>query len=245
MSAEKYFEAVKSRLQVLEKEQMDAITDAAETFTDAIEAGNTIFAFGATHSFILPMEMCYRTGGLMLVNPIYPHGMDLTVRPMSLTSQIERVPELGRRLVQKSPAEEGDVLLIASTSGRNHVVVEMAMEAAEMGLKTIAVTSVEYSSAVESRHPGGKKLMDLCDLVIDNCAPEGDAAVSFDDFAQTSGPLSTVLGCTVVNAIVCETIQMLLDRDITPPVYVSANMPGGDEHNARLLAENADRIHYD
>ncbi|MFP3902815.1 MAG: sugar isomerase domain-containing protein [Armatimonadota bacterium] len=244
MSAESYFQAARHGLQKLQGE-LQNIHAAAKMFTDAIEAGNTLFAFGATHSFILPMEMCYRTGGLMLVNPIYPHGMDLTVRPMSLTSQIERVPDLGRLLVRKSPAQKDDVLLIASTSGRNHVVVEMAMEAAEMGIQTIGVTAVEYSSAVESRHPSGKKLMDLCDVVIDNCSPEGDAAVGFEGFKQKSGPLSTVLGCTVVNAIVCETIQMLLDRGITPPVYMSANMPGGDEHNDRLLAENEDRIHYD
>ncbi|MFO7946519.1 MAG: SIS domain-containing protein [Armatimonadota bacterium] len=244
MSAESYFQAAQEGLQKLQGE-LENIHAAAEMFTAAIEAGNTLFAFGATHSFILPMEMCYRTGGLMLVNPIYPHGMDLTVRPMSLTSQIERVTGLGRLLVRNSPAQEGDVLLIASTSGRNHVVVEMAMEAAKLGIQTVGVTAVEYSSAVDSRHPSGKKLMDLCDVVIDNCSPEGDAAVGFEGFEQKSGPLSTVLGCTVVNAIVCETIQMLLDRGITPPVYMSANMPGGDKHNAQLLAENEDRIHYD
>ena len=39
-------------------------------------------------------------------------------------------------------------------------------------------------------------------------------------------------------------IANLVERGIEPPIYISANMPGGDEHNARLLAENAKRIHY-
>ena len=49
---------------------------------------------------------------------------------------------------------------------------------------------------------------------------------------------------TVVNAIACQTIANLVARGIEPPIYISANMPGGDEHNARLLAENAERSHY-
>jgi uncharacterized phosphosugar-binding protein len=39
-------------------------------------------------------------------------------------------------------------------------------------------------------------------------------------------------------------IARLVQRDVTPPVFVSANLPGGDEHNERLLAENAERIFY-
>ena len=94
MSAEAYFEATSTGLEKLRDEQLANIKAAADLLADTIEAGNAIFAFGATHSFILAMEMVYRTGGLMLINTIYPHGMDLSVRPMPLTSQIERLPRL-------------------------------------------------------------------------------------------------------------------------------------------------------
>lgn len=244
MSAEAYFEATAAGLAKLRAEQLANIKDAADLLADTIEAGNTIFAFGATHSFILPMEMVYRTGGLMLVNAIYPHGMDLSVRPMPLTSQIERLPDYGRILLENSPAQEGDALLIASTSGRNAVVIDMALAAQERGMRTIGITSVEYSASVPSRHPSGKRLLDLCDIVIDNCAPLGDAAVQVPGVEQKTGPLSTVLGAVVVNSLVCQTIANLVERGLDPPIYISANMPGGDEHNARLLAENAGRIHY-
>lgn len=244
MSAEAYFEATLAGLEKLRAEQLAEIKKAADLLADTIEAGNTVFAFGATHSFILPMEMVYRTGGLMLINAIYPHGMDLSVRPMPLTSQIERLPDYGRLLLENSPAREGDALLIASTSGRNAVVIDMALAAQERGMRTIGITSVEYSASVPSRHPSGKRLLDLCDIVIDNCAPLGDAAVQVPGVEQKTGPLSTVLGAVVVNSLVCETIANLVERGLDPPIYISANMPGGDEHNARLLAENAGRIHY-
>ncbi|MGI5817600.1 MAG: sugar isomerase domain-containing protein [Armatimonadota bacterium] len=244
MSAEAYLDACEAGLARLRAEQMDNIRAAAALLAETIAEGRTVFAFGASHSFMLPMELCYRTGGLMLINPIYPHGMDLGVRPVPMTSQIERVADYGRVLLEGSPAAEGDALLIASTSGRNAVVIDMALAARERGISTIGVTSVEYSSSVPSRHPSGKRMLELCDIVVDNCAPLGDAAVAVPGVEQKTGPLSSVLGCAVVNAIACETIAELVARGVRPPVYISANMPGGDEHNARLLAENADRIHY-
>ena len=244
MSATDYFAAASSGLARLEAEQCEAIEEGAELLTRTIVDGHTIFAFGATHSFILPMELCYRTGGLMLVNPIYPHGMDLSVRPMSMTSQIERVPGYGDLLLKNSPAKAGDALIIASTSGRNAVAIDMAMAATATGVAVLGITSLAYSQSVPSRHPSGKKLLDVCDILIDNCAPLGDAAVTVPGVEQRVGPLSTVLGAVVVNALAVQTVANLVARGVEPPIYISANMPGGDDHNARLLRDNAGRIHY-
>ncbi|MGD9497423.1 MAG: sugar isomerase domain-containing protein [Armatimonadota bacterium] len=244
MSAQAYLDAAAEGIRRLRSTQGEAIERAAELMTQAIIGGRKLFAFGTSHSFMLAEEMVYRTGGLMLVNPIYPHGMNLSVRPATLTSEIERVPELGATLLRRSPAAEGDVLIIASTSGRNHVPVDMALAARAAGVASIAITSLEYSRQVTSRHPSGKRLYELCDVVIDNCAPLGDAAVQVEGFEQAVGPLSTVLGCAVVNALVAQVVRKLVQRGVTPPVFVSANMPGGDQHNRRLLAENRERIFY-
>jgi uncharacterized phosphosugar-binding protein len=239
-----FIEAAAEGLKKLQDTQAEAMSQAAKLFADTIVAGGRIFSFGASHSFILTEEMVYRTGGLMLVNPLLPHGMSLFVRPMTLTSQIERVPNYGRVLVEASPLTHGDVLVIASTSGRNAVVIDAAAAALERRVKVIAITSMEYSRAVPSRHPTGKKLYELADLVIDNCAPEGDAAVEIEGFPQKTGPLSTLLGVAVVNTIVAETISRLVAQGVTPPVFISANLPGGDEHNQKLLEENKDRIFF-
>lgn len=243
MSAKAYFDAVEHGLQRL-RDQLPAIERGADLFVEAIVSGHRLFAFGASHSFILPMEMIYRTGGLMLVNPIYPLGMDLSVRPLPMTSQVERVEGLGRVLLEGTPAQAGDVLLIASASGRNPIVIDMALAAREHGLTVIGVLALEYNRQSTSRHSSGKLLHELCDLVIDECAPAGDAAVEIPGLAQKTGPLSTVLGCTAVNAMIAEVIAKLVAQGVTPPVFLSANLPGGDEHNQRLLADNADRIFY-
>lgn len=244
MSAQAYFDAVEAGLKQLRETQLEHIQQAARIVADAIMGGQKLFAFGATHSFILPMEMIYRTGGLMLVNPIYPHGMDLSVRPITLTSQIERIEGYGRELLEATPAANGDVLLLASASGRNPIVIDMALAARDKGMIVIGLVAVEYASQSTSRHSSGQLLPELCDLVIDQCAPYGDAAVAVPGFPQKTGPLSSVLGCTIVNALTCEVVARLWQQGVVPPVFVSANLPGGDEHNAELLARNRERILY-
>lgn len=244
MAAEHYLKIAARTLQAIENTQLGKITDAANLLTAGIVNGNTIFAFGASHSFMVAEEMVYRTGGLMLVNPIYPHGMNLSVRPATLTSKLERLAGFGTELLASSPAKEGDVLILVSNSGRNAVTIDMAILAREKKIKTIAITAASYSDKVGSRHPSGKKLSDLCDLVIDNGAPYGDAAVEIAGFPQKVSPLSTVAGCAIANAIAAEVVQMLVKRGVKPPVFLSANLDGGDEYNATLLQENRHRIHY-
>ena len=244
MSASAYFDAAEAGLKKLRDEQLPAIERAAELMADAIAQGQAVFAFGATHSFILTEELVYRTGGLMLVNPIYPHGMNLSVRPMTQTSRFERILGLGTELLAGSPAAAGDVLILSSTSGRNAVVIDMALAARERGIRIIGITALAYTHGVTSRHPSGHKLADLCDIVIDNCAPYGDAVVEIPGCPQKIGPLSTLTGVAVVNALVTETVARLVAANVVPPVFMSANVDGGDAHNAAQLKANAHRIHY-
>jgi uncharacterized phosphosugar-binding protein len=242
-AAASYLAGARAALDKVES-SLPAIRRGAALLADAAATGRSIYSFGASHSFMMTEELVYRSGGLMLINPIAPHGMHLQVRPMTLTSQLERLENLGRLLLESSPAASGDVLILTSTSGRNTVIVDMALAAREKGLKVIGLTSGEYSSNVPSRHPSGKRLADLCDVVLENGAPYGDAAGAVKDFPQKVGPVSTVGGCAALNAMVAECVELLVARGVTPPVFMSANVPGGDEFNAKMLQENAGRIHY-
>jgi len=244
MSAQAYFEQALAALAQVAESQAEPLAQAAELLVEAVVGGRQIFSFGASHSFMLTEELVYRTGGLMLVNPIYPHGMHLFVRPMTQTSRLERVLGLGAELLAGAPVGAGDVVLVASVSGRNAVAIDLADAARERGAKVIAITSLAYTASVTSRHPSGHKLLDCCDVLLDNGAPAGDAAVEIEGFGQPVGPLSTVTGCALVNALVCAVVAELVRRGVQPPVFMSANLDGGDEYNARLLAANRGRIHY-
>ena len=244
MSAKRYLDLAGKALRTLASSQRKKIAQAASVLVRAVVGGRSIFSFGASHSFILTEEMVYRTGGLMLVNPIHPHGMNALVRPMTLTSRLERVEGLGTELLNASAARAGDVLIIASVSGRNAVAIDMALAARARKLRVIGITSIAYTSGVKSRHSSGKKLVDLCDIIIDNGAPYGDAVVKIAGFPQKVGPLSSLTGIAIVNALISEVVARLVKRGVKPPVYMSANVDGGDEYNAKRLAENRHRIHY-
>lgn len=135
-------------------------------------------------------------------------------------------------------------MIITSTSGRNAVVIDMAAAALERKIKLIGITSLAYSSSVASRHASGRKLVDFCDVVIDNGAPHGDAAVEIPGFPQKVGPLSSVTGCSIANALVSEVAVRLAEKGIPPPVFASGNMEDGDRHNMAMLETYRDRIHY-
>jgi uncharacterized phosphosugar-binding protein len=244
MSSSAYFEAAKAALDRLEERSTEAIDKAAAILVDAIRGGQAVYSFGCSHSFMLTEEVVYRTGGLVLINPVIPHGMSMDVRPLWMTSRIERVNGYGAVLAEGAGIAEGDAVLVASTSGRNPVAIDFALKSQELGAKVIGITAVDYSDAVTSRHPDGLKLKDAADLVIDNAAPEGDAAVNVEGFEQAVGPLSTLTGVVVVNAIVCQVVKLLVDAGETPPVFLSSNLDRGDAHNREVLERNRHRINY-
>ena len=73
-----------------------------------------------------------------------------------------------------------DVFVIASNSGVNGSIVGIALAAKEHGHGVIAVTSLEHTARVTSKHPSGARLSEVADVVIDNLAPYGDTTLTLD-----------------------------------------------------------------
>ena len=244
MASKAYFDGVRELLTTAYESQSPAISAAAKRLVQAVEDRKTLFVFGATHSAIMVAEATYRAGGLAVMNPILAPGMWLDQRPVTLTSRLENVPGFAAALLDEVRVDAGDVLIVASTSGRNVVPVEMALEGKLRGLSVIGITSVAYSSAQPSRHPSGKRLAEVADIVLDNLAPVGDALVDLSESGPRVGPVSTIIGVFLLNAVVVETASMLAARGMVPPVLMSANLQGGTEHNARVMELFQDRIRY-
>ena len=120
----------------------------------------------------------------------------------------------------------------------------MALEARAMGVTTIAITNLAYSGSVTSRHPSGKRLFEVCDMVIDNKGCPGDAAITLEGLPEKIGPTSTTVGTALVNALVIETVGGMLADGVFPPVFMSANLDGGDAHNKKIFEEYKDNIFY-
>ncbi len=239
-----YLEIVIRLLEEVRATQGEAIEQAAQAVSAAILADHLVYVFGATHAGILAQELFYRAGGLVPVNPILPPGLTTDVRPVTLTSRLERMPGFGAQVLAETPVANGDVLIVHSVSGRNAAAVEIAQGARERGAFVIALTSLQYSQAVQPRSAGMPRLYEVADLTLDNRAPVGDAILELPGLAQKVGPVSTVTGAAILNAVAARAAQIIQERTGDPPVFMSANLDGGDEHNRRWLEHYRGRLTY-
>ena len=224
-----------------ERENVEA---AAQVLARANEEHRSIFAFGCNHAGLITLELFYRTGGMVTVNPIRAPGMMLEISPITMTSQMERMPDYGRIILEGEPVKEGDVLIIHSVSGRNAVTIDMAQAAREKGMTVIVVTNMNTATSVTSRHPSGKMLHDFASILIDNHGDKGDAAIQLEGFAQKLASTSTVVGAALLNAVTARASELLWEKGIEPPVFMSGNIDGGDAYNKAVIAAHKDNIFY-
>ncbi len=241
---DKYFDTVISQLKRVCAEQGENIRTAASKVVSTVVSGNRIYFFGCTHAGILSQEAFYRTGGLAVINPIFPPGLTCDVAPITLTSALERQNGYGKIIADSVGFNRGDMLFIHSVSGRNSVPVELALESVLRGVYTVAITNMDYSVKSVSRHSSGRRLFEAADLVIDDCGIFGDAAIHVEGFSGLVSPTSTVTGAAIVNAVCAESVQLFVEAGVEPPVFMSANIDGGDEYNAKIMNRYKDKITY-
>jgi uncharacterized phosphosugar-binding protein len=220
------------------------IDDAIAVIADALEAGGVIQAFGTGHSEAFAMEIAGRAGGLIATNRIplrtlvLRGGRDLSVLG---GADLERDAGVADDLLSLYDLHPRDVFIIASNSGVNGSIVGMALAAKTRGHKVIAVTSIEHTNAVAPKHPSGKRLSEIADIVIDNLAPFGDSTLQLEGGIGV-GAVSSITAAFIAQRITIGVAETIRRRGKTPPVYISANIPGGDEHNRALEDLYGERI---
>ncbi len=222
----------------------DALRSGARLLADANLQGRNIFAFGCSHAMLPMLELYYRTGGMATINPVRAPGLCLDIDPATMTSQMERIPGYGKIIVDALPLEPGDVLLVHSVSGRNPVPIDVALRAKEKGARIIVLTSMAMTNAVTSRHPAGLKLCDTADILLDNAGCVGDAAITIPGVPEKVAPTSTSVAAALLNAMMAQAVEMIVEAGGIPPVFVSANLDGGDEHNKKMLQQYGAHIFY-
>jgi uncharacterized phosphosugar-binding protein len=261
--ADDFAQQVRTRLDAITRTAAEGGLDAAlDLMTTTIESGGVVHAFGTGHSEAFAMEIAGRAGGFIPTNKIALR--DLVLRGSLDVDQLggsslERNPDNVRELWDLAGVQAGDLLMIASNSGVNGSIVGLALVAKEHGIPVVAVTSMEHTMAVPIKHPSGQRLSDVADVVIDNLAPYGDATLTLNGSSGSrgvQGGSSPLRGETVpvgaVSSITAAYIAQLLTIGVSeriaadgrrPPLYLSANIPGGDEHNHALEERYAGRIH--
>lgn len=236
-----YFEKVGEQLQTILEKERENMEQAAQKIATAIQNGGIIQLFGCGHSHILTEEVFYRAGGLVPVKPILVEPLMLHEGAMR-SSQLERRHDYAQTFMEDVDIQENDVFIVISTSGRNPVPIDVAKFAKEKGAYVIGITSLTYSQSQPSRHKSGKYLFEVVDLVIDNYCVTGDAILQYEKVKVPFAPTSTVAGATILNSIFAEAIRMMADTGLEPPIFLSGNLEGADEHNQALVEKYSKRI---
>ncbi len=231
-------------------QQVDAIQQAAQWFSQTILAGRMVHLFGSGHSRIMVEEMWPRYGSFAGFNPIVElslsfHNLVVGANGQRQAMFLENVPGLAQRILRNYDLSAQDSALVISSSGCNVVPVEIAELFQRQGIKVVALITKQHAEKSTSKRADGKKLSDFADLILDTGAPAGDAMVTVPGLDTPVAPGSTVGGAILVNCIKAEVAGLLTQAGYPPNVLSAANVVGAeravslfesayDEHAHRL-----------
>lgn len=227
-------------------EQCENIRKAAALMTEAIAADKLINVYGGGgHTTLVMGEMFFRAGGLSNINPIMETGISVFNQAMKYL-ELERCENFGRSVMKYYDLQKDDLLIIFHNIGINAATIDAALEAKEKGVKIIAVSSSLWQNEMPAdhfiRHSSGKNLFELADVCIDDYNPVGDAIVQVPGFDIPIAPVSNIVDFTIAHLLEIETIRQCVERGINPPVWNSANTPGGDQKNAAYVKKYRPRV---
>ena len=236
-----YYESVADILAKISKCELTNIEAAAELAANALAVDEIVFVAGSGHSHLIAEEGFYRAGGIAALQAILEPRLMLHDGAVASTAA-ERESGLAARVIADYPVTAGSTVVVVSNSGRNAYPIEMALESRARGAKVIAITSLAMARSVPSRHPSGKLLADVADVVIDNHVPIGDAVLELPLSAQKMGPTSTIAGAFIINAIMAEAVERAKRAGCTLDVYSSANGINPGEPVEKIAARWQGRI---
>lgn len=241
-----YHQAVSEALESIATHEKDKIEEAARIVADAIEQNRVVHVFGSGgHSSMAAIEVCHRAGNLAPFNAILDSGIGCE---HGATRGIERVVGYAKCVLDYYRVAEGDPIILVNAYGMNCVTVDAALESRKRSAKIIAITSpglsVQVPAEHPARHPSKRNLFELAHVVIDSYTPFGESVVNVDGFSAKVSPISTITNVFIINAINAQACQNLADRGLVPPVWISSNIPGGDEANQGHLATYFGRLRH-
>ncbi len=231
---DEYYSAVDALQKKIRDTQSENISAAAEAIANSLASGGQVHIYDSGH--IINSELISRAGGFAFLKRFnYSFTVDANKRERSVPSEIELDPMTETRLAfARSNVRKGDVFILGSVSGKSKRVIDIGLCAKEAGCTLISVTSVSYSSGLASEHPSGKRLYEIGDIVIDNCAPAGDAMIEVKGIEHKCFPASGLAAAYMLWAVCADAAEKLLAKGISPSVYKSVNFPGGPEEVKRI-----------
>ncbi len=232
MLVDRYFEEMDKVLAKSRKVNRETLEKLGEVIADCVAKGGQMFIYDSGH--LVNQEMMYRAGGALYFKTFkYSFTVNTDPQPRKRDTEpgiavTER--DMLRVAFAHSDVRPGDVFIVGSVSGNSAGVVDMALTAKEAGCTLVCITSLEASPRLEPKHPCGKRLFELGDYVLDNCAPYGDAMMEVEGVEQKCFPASGIGAAYTLWAMMACATESLVKKGISPTMLRSANLPDGMEY---------------
>lgn len=241
-----FLEQVIDLLKKVRENQSENIDQATDLMVGAIERDELIHVYGGGgHTTLVMGEMFFRAGGLANINPVMETGLSVFNQALKYL-ELERTVNYGSAIVKYYQVQKGEVFIIFHNIGINPATIDAAMEAKNKGARIIAVSSSYWQNEMPAghfiRHPNKMNLFDLADVCIDDYNPTGDALLKIKGLDTPFAPVSNIVDFYIAHWLEIETIRKCVAKGIEPPVWSSANAPGGDEINARYIQKYRSRV---
>ena len=239
MLSQTWLSNTRAVLDDIESSQLPAIERAAKLMADSIAAERWVHTFGCGHATIPVEEMYPRIGGFVGFHPMIELPLTFFTR---ITGEmgihqflfLERAEGYGEAIMKGYTFDPRDTMWIFSHTGINNVNIDVALRAKALGMRVVATGSAAEAS--KSRHPSGRTLFEIADVVIDTRVPAGDSSVPVKNHADNVGPVSTMAFVAVVWMTITTVAELLAARGVTLYIHPSHNVPGDTTARERLDA---------
>lgn len=193
-----------------------------------------IFLFSTCQSHMFCEEAFYRAGRILLnVNMFHPMILQLHENAR-LNSMLERMPELAFPFLDEYDRQPSEMLIVYAHSGSNELPVQLAIKARQRGVIVVGVGPVKYA-AIAPKTVDGNNLFEVVDFEVDKHDTPGDALVEIGESDLRVAASLTVIGATIWNYLLTETVFRLQPEGEGSSITASLNIPETAEHNKKLL----------
>ena len=237
-----YLVYVKQCLEQVVESERDNLDEASEAMIERFRCDKVVHIYGpGVHSHIAAEDAFCRKGGLVPVNALLDVGTSAADGARN-AHRLEGRASHADACLEKYGVGQSDVLIVANAYGFNAVCVQAAIRAKELGAKVIALTCPAFSRATPpnatNRHPSGKNLFEVADIVIDNHMDSQETVVPIPGHPNLKvGAVATILHSFIINCLVLRVAEKMAAAGEVPPVVAVSDQQHTDRIRARFVSQ--------
>ncbi len=242
MDEMRFFAVAREIIDKIERTQAENLRRVADLYARSIAADGLVHLWGAGHSAMGVQETFPRIGSIVGFHPIVELPVTYYTNVVGASGLrqalfLERVSGYAEAVLQNFEFGPNDCFVVISSTGINHVALEMALGAKKRGMPVVAITSLAHQASTVSRHPSGKKLAEVADFVIDNCTPPGDASIRVEGCDYPTSSTSSLAVITIVQTLNAMVAERLVKMGRKPLILASPHFVENEDESQRNIEE--------